>query len=134
MAFSFRKQTASLVFLSAAAALPLLVSMAACGGGDQQPPITPPPPPASTPDAVFSMNEDYPIPASGEIPYQFIEIETKLTEDKWVQAFEVKAGDFVVEMQDTWHYGINNGSVPVKLLVIDQVPAGAPNNLVPKTP
>src|SRR5476651_2196746 len=46
-----------------------------------------------TPDAIFSMNEDYPIPASGEIPYQFIEIETKLTEDKWVQAFEVKAGD-----------------------------------------
>ena len=39
------------------------------------------------------MNEDYLIPANGEIPYQFIEIETKLTEDKWVQAFEVKAGD-----------------------------------------
>ena len=50
------------------------------------------------------------------------------------KTFEVKAGDFVVEMQDTWHYGINNGTVPVKLLVIDQVPAGAPNNLVPKTP
>jgi quercetin dioxygenase-like cupin family protein len=46
--------------------------------------------------------------------------------------FDVKAGDFVVEMQDTWHYGINNGSVPVKLLVIDQVPAGAKNNLVPR--
>jgi len=46
-----------------------------------------------TPDQVFTMNEDYPIPASGEIPYQFLEIETKLTEDKWVQAFEVKAGD-----------------------------------------
>lgn len=50
------------------------------------------------------------------------------------KTFEVKAGDFVVEMQDTWHYGINNGTVPVKLLVIDQVPAGAPNNLVPKKP
>ena len=57
MAFSFRRQTASLVFLSAAAALPLLVAAlgsAACGGGDQQPPVTPPPPPASTPDAVVS--------------------------------------------------------------------------------
>jgi hypothetical protein len=57
MAFSFRKQIASLVFLSAAAALPLLVAAlgsAACGGGDQQPPVTPPPPPASTPDAVVS--------------------------------------------------------------------------------
>ncbi|MBS0472972.1 MAG: cupin domain-containing protein [Proteobacteria bacterium] len=46
--------------------------------------------------------------------------------------FDVKAGDFVVEMQDTWHYGINNGTVPVKLLVIDQVPAGDKSNMVPK--
>ena len=46
-----------------------------------------------TPDAVFAMSEDYPIPATGEIPYQFLEIDTKLAEDKWVQAFEVKAGD-----------------------------------------
>jgi len=50
------------------------------------------------------------------------------------KSFEAKAGDFVVEMQDTWHYGINNGAVPVKLLAIDQVPAGTPNNLLPKTP
>ena len=49
------------------------------------------------------------------------------------KTFDVKAGDFVVEMQDTWHYGINNGTVPVKLLAIDQVPAGAANNLVPKS-
>jgi quercetin dioxygenase-like cupin family protein len=48
------------------------------------------------------------------------------------KTFTVKAGDFVVEMQDTWHYGINKGAVPVKLLVIDQVPAGAPNNMKPK--
>ncbi|MBL6853728.1 MAG: cupin domain-containing protein [Alphaproteobacteria bacterium] len=48
------------------------------------------------------------------------------------KTFDVKAGDFVVEMQDTWHYGINNGTVPVKLLVIDQVPAGTPNNMKPK--
>jgi type IV secretory pathway VirB10-like protein len=46
MAFTLRRQTASLVFLTAAAALPLLVSMAACGG-DKQPPVTPPPPPAT---------------------------------------------------------------------------------------
>jgi quercetin dioxygenase-like cupin family protein len=50
------------------------------------------------------------------------------------KTFAVKAGDFVAEMQNTWHYGINKGVVPVKLLVIDQVPAGAPNNLVPKKP
>jgi quercetin dioxygenase-like cupin family protein len=48
--------------------------------------------------------------------------------------FEAKAGDFVAEMQDTWHYGINKGAVPVKLLVIDQVPAGTPNNSRPREP
>lgn len=46
-----------------------------------------------TPDAVFEMGEDYPIPAAGEVPYQYFEIPTNLSEDKWVQAFEVKAGD-----------------------------------------
>lgn len=50
------------------------------------------------------------------------------------KTFEVKAGDFVAEMQDTWHYGINKGAVPVKLLVIDQVPAGTPNNAKPRAP
>jgi mono/diheme cytochrome c family protein len=45
------------------------------------------------PDAIFAMQEDYPIPASGEIAYQYLEIPTNLTEDKWVQAFEVKPGD-----------------------------------------
>jgi quercetin dioxygenase-like cupin family protein len=50
------------------------------------------------------------------------------------RTFTVKAGDFVAEMQDTWHYGINKGSVPVKLLVIDQVPAGTANNLIVRKP
>lgn len=50
------------------------------------------------------------------------------------KSFEVKAGEFVAEMQDTWHYGINKGAVPVKLLVIDQVPAGTPNNSRPRAP
>ena len=50
------------------------------------------------------------------------------------RTFQVKAGDFVAEMQNTWHYGINNGTAPVKLLVIDQVPAGTANNIKPKAP
>jgi hypothetical protein len=45
------------------------------------------------PDAIFAMQEDYPVPASGEVAYQYLEIPTNLTEDKWVQAFEVKPGD-----------------------------------------
>ncbi|HEX4302059.1 MAG TPA: cupin domain-containing protein [Rhizomicrobium sp.] len=46
----------------------------------------------------------------------------------------VKAGEFVAEPMRTWHYGINNGTVPLKLLVIDQVPAGVKSNMVLRTP
>lgn len=48
--------------------------------------------------------------------------------------FEVKAGEFVAEMQNTWHYGVNKGAVPVKLLVIDQVPTGVAGNVSPRKP
>jgi len=45
------------------------------------------------PDAVFSMQEDYPIPADGTIAYQYMVVPTNTTEDKWIQAMEVRAGD-----------------------------------------
>jgi hypothetical protein len=45
------------------------------------------------PDAVFSMKERYPIPAEGTIAYQYFEIPTTFTEDKWIQAMEVRAGN-----------------------------------------
>ena len=48
------------------------------------------------PDAVFTMQEDYPIPASGTIDYKFFEVPTNLTEDRWVQAFEVRPGNRAV--------------------------------------
>ncbi len=45
------------------------------------------------PDAVFALGEDYPVPASGTIEYKYFEVPTNFTEDKWVQAFEVRPGD-----------------------------------------
>jgi quercetin dioxygenase-like cupin family protein len=36
-----------------------------------------------------------------------------------------KTGDFIIEMIDQWHHGSNIGADPVKLLVIDQIEAGA---------
>lgn len=36
-----------------------------------------------------------------------------------------KQGDFVVESLSQWHKGANNGTEPVKLLVIDQIEQGA---------
>jgi len=46
------------------------------------------------------------------------------------QSFEVKAGEFLVEMQNTVHVGENRGSVPVKILIVDSVPAGLASNSV----
>ena len=46
-----------------------------------------------SPDAVFEMPTAYEIPAKGEIAYQYFEVPTNFTEDRWMQAGEVRAGD-----------------------------------------
>jgi hypothetical protein len=58
-----------------------------------------PPPPTyasgwsiGTPDAVISMPTEYEVPAKGIIEYQYFEMPTNFTEDKWVQAMEVRPG------------------------------------------
>jgi quercetin dioxygenase-like cupin family protein len=50
------------------------------------------------------------------------------------KTFEVKKGDFVAEMQNTWHLGENRGAGPVRLLVIDEVPQGTTTNVLPRNP
>jgi len=47
-----------------------------------------------------------------------------------VRTFDYTAGDFLIEMVDTWHYGMNIGTEPVRLLVIDQVAAGQQNTIL----
>ena len=42
------------------------------------------------PDAVFSMTEDYKIPAAGTIEYLYIRIPVNLPEDRWYTAVEIK--------------------------------------------
>ncbi|MFM8533275.1 MAG: thiol-disulfide isomerase [Acidimicrobiia bacterium] len=42
------------------------------------------------PDAVFTMEQPFAIPATGAIEYQYIRIPTGLTEDKWMAAIEIK--------------------------------------------
>ncbi len=44
------------------------------------------------PDVVLSMKDEYEVPASGTIAYQNFTIPTNFTEDKWVQAIEVRPG------------------------------------------
>ena len=46
-----------------------------------------------TPDAVFEMPAVYDIAAKGAIDYQYFEVPTNFTEDRWMQAGEVRAGD-----------------------------------------
>ena len=45
------------------------------------------------PDVVLSMQEDYPIPASGTVPYQYLEVPTNFAEDRWIQAWEIRPGN-----------------------------------------
>jgi hypothetical protein len=42
------------------------------------------------PDAVFTMDTPYEIPATGTIDYQYIRIPTGIKEDKWLAAIEIK--------------------------------------------
>ena len=44
------------------------------------------------PDAIFAMDEEFTIPASGAVPYKYFKAPTGLTEDKWIQAIEIHPG------------------------------------------
>jgi hypothetical protein len=44
------------------------------------------------PDAILTMSKAFEVPAAGEIPYQYFELPTNFTEDKWVQAIELRPG------------------------------------------
>src|ERR1700704_190514 len=44
------------------------------------------------PDAIFTMDEEFTIPATGAVPYKYFRVPTGLTEDKWIQAIEIKPG------------------------------------------
>ena len=70
------------------------------GGAREGDPAARPPLPAfadgwqiGKPDAVFEMPVEYEVPARGTIDYQYFEVPTNFTEDRWMQAGEVRAGD-----------------------------------------
>jgi hypothetical protein len=45
-----------------------------------------------TPDAIVTMTQPYEVPVSGTISYQYFYVPTNFTEDKWVQAIEIRPG------------------------------------------
>jgi quercetin dioxygenase-like cupin family protein len=61
-----------------------------------------------------------------------LEGDLTVTNTQTGKTFAAKAGTFVAEMQNTWHFGVNEGRVPVKLLIIDEVPRGTASNVLPK--
>jgi hypothetical protein len=48
------------------------------------------------PDAVIGMPQPLPIPAAGEVEYQYILLPTRFTEDKWVQMAELRPANRAV--------------------------------------
>ena len=63
------------------------------------------------PDVVLSMSEPFKVPAKGDVPYQYVVLPTKFTEDKWVQMAEARPSDrmvvhhvviFIREPQNKW--------------------------------
>jgi hypothetical protein len=48
------------------------------------------------PDVVLEMQEEYTVPADGTVPYLYFTIPTGFTEDKWIQAMEIRPGNRTV--------------------------------------
>ena len=46
-----------------------------------------------TPDAIFEMDEDYPVPARGTVQYEHFYIPTNFTDVKWLKAIEARPGN-----------------------------------------
>jgi hypothetical protein len=48
------------------------------------------------PDAIFSMPQSFEVPAVGALSYQHFRVPTAFTEDRWIQAAEIRPGDAAV--------------------------------------
>jgi hypothetical protein len=75
-----------------------LVRWASNGAPEGNPKDLPPPPvftegwEIGQPDLVLTMPKAYNVPDSGTVNYQYFTIPTNFTEDKWIQAIEVRPG------------------------------------------
>ena len=89
-----------------------------------------------TPDAVISMPKEYEVPASGTIDYQYFEAPTNFTEDKWVQAIEVRPGARSV-VHHVLVFCREPGATlqtPAFVPVVPEMPAARPNANAPSRP
>jgi quercetin dioxygenase-like cupin family protein len=95
--------------------------------------VVPPNPDVVTSIATFPPGAELPVHKHPYPHYVYV-LEGTLTvfNTDTGKSFTVKKGDFIVETNANWHYGKNEGTVPVKLLVIDQLPAGTKSNMTLK--
>ena len=85
--------------------------------------------------AVFAPGAALPVHKHPYPHYVYVQEGTlTLVNTETRKSTDIPAGSFVAEPVNTWHYGVNNGTVPLRVLVIDQVPHGVVKNMVLKTP
>ena len=81
------------------------------------------------PDLVLSMAEDFTVPASGTVDYQYFEIPTNLTEDRWVQSIEILPG-----AREVVHHVLVYARTPAPAAAANPTPAPAQPAGAPQTP
>jgi len=71
------------------------------------------------PDLVLTMSKSFDVPAKGTIDYQYFTVPTHFTEDKWVQAMEIRPGvravvhHVIVYMKEPEGTPMESGFIPV---------------------
>src|SRR5260370_29425607 len=89
------------------------------------------------PDAVFDIGTDFDVPAEGVVSYKYFTVPTNFTEDRWVEAAEVRPGQpgavhhviaFVREPSDKSDRPTQTGHI-----VVGYAPLANPLELIPGT-
>jgi len=107
---------------------PLLTTTETIAG---QPIVVPAHPKLQAMMFTIAPGQSLPIHKHPYIRYAYVEkgaLDVTLVDQK--KTLHFKAGDFFAEAIDAWHYGTNNGKVPVELLIIDQMPQDVESNTV----
>ena len=84
-----------------------------------------------TPDLIVQMPKEYVVPASGTIEYQYFEVPTGVTEEKWVRAIEIMPG-----AREVVHHVLVYAKVPPApgATPPTPAPAAAPTGAPPQQP
>ena len=82
-----------------------------------------------TPDAIVTMPDAYSVPASGTIEYQYFEVPTGITEEKWIQAMEIMPGS-----RDVVHHVLVYARAPRPAAPAPAQPQAAPQSSAPPQP